>query len=87
MKFEKLPEGLKVAPNLRSCSKVAEQLMYSPTSDMSNGANETRVIDKGASPGRVAGGQQLAPGYYPATKKRLDREREEGNGLSRRTGL
>ena len=41
--------------------------MYSPSSDMSNGAKETGVIDKGASPGRVAGGQQLAPGHYPAT--------------------
>ena len=30
-KSEKLLEGLKVAPNLKSCSKVAEQLMYSPT--------------------------------------------------------
>ena len=31
MKPEKLLEGLKVAPNLKSCSKVAEQLMDSPT--------------------------------------------------------
>ena len=30
-KSEKLLEGLKVAPNLKSCSKVAEQLMHSPT--------------------------------------------------------
>ena len=30
-KSEKLFEGLKVAPNLKSCSKVAEQLMYNPT--------------------------------------------------------
>ena len=29
-KSEKLLEGLKVAPNLKSCSKVAEQLMDSP---------------------------------------------------------
>ena len=29
-KSEKLLDGLKVAPNLKSCSKVAEQLMYSP---------------------------------------------------------
>ena len=29
MKSEKLLEGLKVAPNLKSCSKVAEQLMDS----------------------------------------------------------
>ena len=41
--------------------------MDSPSSDMSNGANRTEVIDKGASPSRVAGGQQLAPGHYPAT--------------------
>ena len=41
--------------------------MYSLSSDMSNGANRTEVIDKGASPSRVAGGQQLAPGHYPAT--------------------
>ena len=31
MKSEKLLEGLKVAPNLKSCSKVAEHLMDSPT--------------------------------------------------------
>ena len=31
-KSEKLLKGLKVAPNLKSCSKVAEQLMYSPIS-------------------------------------------------------
>ena len=30
-KSEKLLEGLKVAPNLKSCSKVAEQLMDSLT--------------------------------------------------------
>ena len=30
-KSEKLFEGLIVAPNLKSCSKVAEQLMYDPT--------------------------------------------------------
>jgi len=30
-KSPKLLEGLKVAPNLKSCSKVAEQLMDSPT--------------------------------------------------------
>ena len=30
-KSEKLLEGLKVAPNLKSCSKVAEQLVDSPT--------------------------------------------------------
>ena len=30
-KSEKLLERQKVAPNLKSCSKVAEQLMYSPT--------------------------------------------------------
>ena len=29
MKSEKLLEGLKVAPNLKSCSKVAEQFMDS----------------------------------------------------------
>ena len=29
MKSEKLREGLKVAPNLKSCSKVAEKLMHS----------------------------------------------------------
>ena len=29
MKSEKLLEGLKVAPNLKRCSKVAEQLMDS----------------------------------------------------------
>ena len=29
-KSEKLLEGLKVAPNLKSCSKVAEQLMDNP---------------------------------------------------------
>ena len=29
-KSEKLLEGLKVAPNLKICSKVAEQLMNSP---------------------------------------------------------
>ena len=28
---KKLLERLKVAPNLKSCSKVAEQLMYSPS--------------------------------------------------------
>ena len=28
-KSEKLLEELKVAPNLKNCSKVAEQLMYS----------------------------------------------------------
>ena len=35
--------------------------------DMSNGVNGTGVFDEGASPGRVAGGQQPAPGRYPAT--------------------
>ena len=30
-KSEKLLEALKVAPNLKSCSKVAEQFMDSPT--------------------------------------------------------
>ena len=30
-KSEKLLEGLKVAPNLKSCSKVAEQLMDNPS--------------------------------------------------------
>ena len=30
MTSEKLLEGLKVAPNLKSCSKVAEQVMDSP---------------------------------------------------------
>ena len=36
-------------------------------SDMSNGVNGTGIFDEGASPGRVAGGQQPAPGRYPAT--------------------
>ena len=36
-------------------------------SNMSNGVNGTGVFDEGASPGRVAGGQQRAPGRYPAT--------------------
>ena len=35
--------------------------------DMSNGVNGTGVFDKGASPGRVAGGQQPGPSCYPAT--------------------
>ena len=35
--------------------------------DMSNGVNGTGVFDEGTSPGRVAGGQQPAPGRYPAT--------------------
>lgn len=35
--------------------------------DMSNGVNRTGVFDEGASPGRVAGGQQPAPGCYPAS--------------------
>ena len=36
-------------------------------SNMSNGVNGTGVFDEGTSPGRVAGGQQPAPGRYPAT--------------------
>ena len=36
-------------------------------SDMSNGVNGTGIFDEGASPGRVARGQQPAPGRYPAT--------------------
>ena len=36
-------------------------------SDMSNGVNGTGIFDEGASPGRVAGGQQPAPSRYPAT--------------------
>ena len=35
--------------------------------DRSNGVNVTGVSDKGTSPGRVAGGQQQAPGRHPAT--------------------
>ena len=35
--------------------------------DMSNGMNRTGVFDEGASPGRVAGGQQPAPDRYPAS--------------------
>ena len=52
---------------------------------MSNGVNGTEVFDEGASPGRVAGGQQPAPGRY--SDKTVVREREEGNGQSRRTGF
>ena len=44
--------------------------------DMSNGVNGTRVFDENASPGRVAGGQQPAPGRYPA--------RESGSRKGRR---
>ena len=36
------------------------------TLDMSNSINGTGVFDKGASPSRVAGGKQPAPGRYPA---------------------
>ena len=35
--------------------------------DISNGVNGTGVFDEGALPGRVAGGQQPAPGRYPVT--------------------
>ena len=43
-KSEKLLEGLKVAPNLKSCSKVAEHLMYSPNEPdvLSNPAKTAR---------------------------------------------
>ena len=34
MKSEKLLEGLKVAPNLKMCSKVAEQLMDNPNTEL-----------------------------------------------------
>ena len=35
--------------------------------DMSNGVNRTEVFDEGASPGRVAWGQQPASSRFPAT--------------------
>ena len=34
-----------------------------------NGVNETHATSEGVTPGRVTGGQQPAPGRYPATAR------------------
>ena len=48
--------------------------------DMSNGVNGTGVFGEGASPGRVAGGQQPALGRYPATAAQESGSRK-GRGM------
>ena len=44
-----------------------------------NGVNGTHATSEGVTPGRVTGGQQPAPGRYPATARAKWRGRKKRN--------